>query len=66
MDEHSVEQAPEEAVVVRRRRRWPRVLSWGLLGFLLLVAAALLGERPGPWQLAGAAVIAAGLVVARR
>ena len=41
MDEHSVEQAPEEAVVVRRRRRWPRVLSWGLLAFLLLVAAAL-------------------------
>ena len=33
----------------------------------LAVAALTLGERPGPWQLAGAACIAAGLaVVARR
>jgi drug/metabolite transporter (DMT)-like permease len=32
----------------------------------LAVAAAILGERPGPWQLAGAAAIAAGLVVSRR
>ena len=31
----------------------------------LAVAALTLGERPGPWQLAGAAFIAAGLVVAR-
>ena len=32
----------------------------------LAVAALTLGERPGPWQLAGAAAIAAGLVVSRR
>jgi drug/metabolite transporter (DMT)-like permease len=32
----------------------------------LAVAAATLGERPGPWQLGGAACIAAGLLVARR
>ncbi len=32
----------------------------------LAVAALTLGERPGPWQLAGAAAIAAGLLVSRR
>jgi drug/metabolite transporter (DMT)-like permease len=32
----------------------------------LAVAAATLGERPGPWQLAGAGLIAAGLVAAAR
>lgn len=32
----------------------------------LAVAAVLLGERPGAWQLAGAAAITAGLVVSRR
>jgi drug/metabolite transporter (DMT)-like permease len=32
----------------------------------LAVAALTLGERPGPWQLAGAVAIAAGLVVSRR
>jgi drug/metabolite transporter (DMT)-like permease len=32
----------------------------------LAVAALTLGERPGPWQLTGAAAIAAGLVVSRR
>lgn len=31
----------------------------------LSVAALTLGERPGPWQLGGAAAIAAGLLVAR-
>lgn len=32
----------------------------------LAVAALTLGERPGPWQLAGAACIAAGLAAGRR
>jgi drug/metabolite transporter (DMT)-like permease len=32
----------------------------------LAVAALTLGERPGAWQLAGAALIASGLVVSRR
>ena len=32
----------------------------------LAVAAVTLGERPGPWQLAGAGAIAAGIVVSRR
>jgi drug/metabolite transporter (DMT)-like permease len=32
----------------------------------LAVAAATLGERPGPWQLGGAAFIAAGLAAASR
>jgi hypothetical protein len=40
MDEHSVEQAPEDRVVVRRRARWSRVLGWGVLALLLVVAAA--------------------------
>ncbi|WP_205481531.1 intermembrane phospholipid transport protein YdbH family protein [Sphingomonas arenae] len=42
MDEHSVEQAPEGSVVARRRRRWPRVLKWSLVGLGLLLVAALL------------------------
>lgn len=43
MDEHSVEQAPEEIVVVRRRRRrWLSFLRWAFVGLVLLVLAALL------------------------
>lgn len=40
MDEHSVEQASEEEIVVRRRR-WPRLLGVVLLAFLALLVVAL-------------------------
>ena len=42
MDERSVEQAPEDMIVARRRRRWPRVLKWSLVGLAALVLAAVL------------------------
>lgn len=48
MDEHSVEQAPEETVVARRRRRWPAALKWvlvGLLGLILIAALVLWTQR---------------------
>ncbi|WP_294173873.1 YdbH domain-containing protein [uncultured Sphingomonas sp.] len=39
MDQLTGEQAPHQEVVVRRR--WPRALGWGLLGFLGLLIVAL-------------------------
>ena len=40
MDQLTGEQAPHQEVVFRRR--WPRALGWGLLGFLGLLLVALL------------------------
>jgi hypothetical protein len=48
MDQLTGEQAPHQEVVVRRR--WPRALGWGLLGFLglLVVALAVLWTQRRP------------------
>ena len=48
MDERSGEQARDEVVV--RRRRWPRALGWGLIGFIgvLIVALAVLWTQRRP------------------
>ena len=42
MNESPGEPVAEEQVVVRRRRRWPRLVGWALLGLIGLLLAALL------------------------